>query len=273
MKVKAGLHKLIRHPFPVRTASQLVIRHLRLGSYSFRFLIGAVSRPHYAYMVHQAANLAARLGQPRVSILEFGVAGGAGVLAIEEHARQAEKRFKVKIEVYGFDTGQGLPEPIDHRDLPYHWKPGFYEMNVSALKSRLKRAELVLGNVSDTVGTFFEKYNPAPIGAVSQDLDFYSSTVIALKLFDADPSHFLPRVFCYFDDTIGEEVELYGDFTGERLAINEFNSSHTYVKLSPIYYLRASSTQEWHHKMWSLHYFNHIDYNRFVSDENQQIPI
>jgi hypothetical protein len=147
-------------------------------------------------------------------------------------------------------------------------------MNVPALKARLKRAKLILGNVSDTVSDFLKGYNPAPIGAVSQDLDFYSSTVMALKLFDADKSHFLPRVFCYFDDTIGGETELYGDFTGERLAINEFNDSHTNVKLTPIYYLRASPTAPiWHHQMWSLHYFDHVDYNKFVSESNQQIPI
>ena len=36
---------------------------------------------------------------------------------------------------------------------------------------------------------------------------------------------FLPSVFSYFDDIIGSEIELYNDYTGERLAINEFNSN------------------------------------------------
>ena len=42
----------------------------------------------------------------------------------------------------------------------------------------------------------------------------------------ADLEFFLPRMYCYFDDTIGTETELFNDFTGERLAINEFNSQN-----------------------------------------------
>jgi hypothetical protein len=214
------------------------------------------------------------LGEPRVSVLEFGVAGGRGLLALEYHAKQIEKIFPVKIEIYGFDTGAGLPTPIDYRDLPYHWKSGFYEMNIPKLKARLERSQLILGNVTETVKTFFDKYNPAPIGAVSQDLDFYSSTMSAFKLHDADNVRFLPRVFCYFDDTIGGDVEFYNDFTGERLAINEFNDSHSSAKFSPVYYLRATpAAPDWHHRIWSLHYFDHPKYNIFVSKDNAQLAI
>jgi hypothetical protein len=263
--------RLLQYPSTFSRVCRDAIRRCKIGSYNFRFNAGAVDRPHYAYLVYQAARLAAQMGHSRVSILEFGVAGGAGLLSLEHHAVHVEKLFPVKIEIYGFDTGKGLPKPLDYRDLPYHWKPGFFEMNVPVLKSRLKRAKLVLGNVIDTVGEFFREYCPAPIGAISQDLDFYSSTVAALKLFDAPRAHFLPRLFCYFDDTIGGQTELYGDFTGQRLAIHEFNNGHTDVKLSPIYYLRASpGTTLWHHKMWSLHFFDHPDYNKFVSEDNQQ---
>lgn len=265
--------RLFNEPFPVRKLLQVGIRKLGIGSYSFRYDIGAVKRPHYAYMVYQAAQLAARLGEPRVSILEFGVAGGAGLLALEYHAEQIEKLFPVKIEIFGFDTGAGLPPPEDYRDLPYHWKSSFFKMDVPELHKRLKRSTLVLGNVTETLSGFFDKYNPAPVGAVSQDLDYYSSTVTALKLFDADSIHFLPRVICYFDDTIGGDVEFYNDFTGERLAINEFNESHGSVKLSPVYYLSAVPGPSWHHQIWSLHYFEHPHYNTFVSDDNQQLAI
>ena len=266
--------RLFNNPTPVRSACRAAICRLGLGSYSFRMSIGAVIRPNYAFLVYHAAQLAARLGQRRVSILEFGVAGGGGLLALEYHAEQVEKLFPVKIDLYGFDTGKGLPEPLDYRDLQYHWKPRFYEMNVPHLKARLKRAELILGDVRDTVGKFFKEHNPSPIGAVSLDLDFYSSTVMALRLFDADPSHFLPRSICYFDDTIGGQTELYGDYTGVRLAIHEFNEGHDKAKLSPVYYLRAKpAAPEWHHKMWCLHLFDHIDYNKFISDDNQQLPL
>jgi hypothetical protein len=180
----------------------------------------------------------------------------------------------VKIDVYGFDTGKGLPELVDYRDLRYHWKSSFFEMDVPALKARLKRAKLVLGDVRYTVGGFFNEYDPAPIGAVSLDLDLYSSTAMALRLFEAAPARFLPRAICYFDDTIGGQTELYSDFTGARLAIHEFNDGHGRAKLAPLYYLRARpAAPEWHHKMWSLHLFDHADYNKFVSEDKQQLPI
>jgi hypothetical protein len=274
LEIMGTIARLFNEPFAIRKLLRVATRELGIGSYTFRYDIGAVRRPNYAYLVYQAAKLAARLGESRVSILEFGVAGGDGLLALEYHAEQIEKIFPVKIEIYGFDTGEGLPPPEDYRDLRYHWKSNFFKMNVPELRKRLKRSTLVLGNVTETLGTFFDQYNPAPIGAVSQDLDYYSSTVTALKLFDAENTRFLPRVFCYFDDTVGGDVELYNDFTGERLAIHEFNESHHSTKLSPVYYLTAiPAAPAWHHQIWSLHYFDHPKYNTFVSDENQQLAI
>jgi hypothetical protein len=218
--------------------------------------------------------LAARLQRPRVSVLEFGVAGGNGLIALEQHAEEVEKIFPVKIDIYGFDTGTGLQSPMDHKDLPYHWRAGFFKMDFEALQKRLTRAKLVMGDVAQTALTFIEDFDPAPIGGVAQDLDFYSSTAASLRLFDSDVSRFLPRVFCYFDDTIGGDIELYNDFTGQRLAINEFNARRERVKLSPIYYLRAmANAPTWHHQMWAAHFFDHPDYNTFISAENQQLAL
>lgn len=250
------------------------IRKRRLGSYQFRYYRDLLVRPNYAYLVLQAARLAWRLKMPRVSILEFGVAGGAGLTALEEHAAEVERLVPVKIEIYGFDTGAGLPPPEDYRDLPYHWKAGFFKMDFTALQRRLKRAKLVIGDVRSTAQSFFKEHDPAPIGAVSHDMDYYSSTWAALGIFDADPTRFLPRVFCYFDDVIGGEVELYNDFIGQRLAIHDFNAKHEKIKLSPIYYLRSlERSAPWHRQMWSAHFFDHPEYSRFVSAENQQLPI
>src|SRR5262249_24420305 len=145
-----------------------------LGSYDQRRRIGAIRRPHYGYCVYQAASLAKKLGYPRISVLEFGVAGGSGLINFEHHAHEVSKLFGVGIEVYGFDTGEGLPGPKDYRDLKYQWKKGFFSMDVSGLQSRLTTAKLVLGNVETTSQDFFTKYTPAPIGAISYDLDYYS---------------------------------------------------------------------------------------------------
>ena len=100
-------------------------------------------------------------------------------------------------------------------------------MDRSSLERQLKRAKLVIGDIKDTCATFLRESDPAPIGCMLHDLDFYSSTHEALKLLDADASHFLPRVFMYFDDVIGDDVWLCNEYTGQRLAIEEFNETHT----------------------------------------------
>lgn len=259
---------------PLRSIAKRLIARLGLGSFEFRYRIEALQRMQYAYIMYQAAKLAAKLKQPRISVLEFGVAGGVGLLWMERYAEEIERIFPVEIEIYGFDTGAGLPPPSDYRDLPYHWKEGFFAMDKPALEAQLKRAKLVMGDVADTCATFVRNCNPAPIGAVAHDLDFYSSTVDGLKLFDADASHLMPRIFCYFDDTIGSDIELYSDFTGERLAIEDFNAASQKRKIAVPHYLRAQEgLGTWRHQIWISHLFDHPDYNRFVGEENQQLSL
>lgn len=243
------------------------VQALRIGSYKKLLDSGVLARPYYGYSVYKAAQLAQRLGLKRISVIEFGVAGGNGLVNLEWHAKKISKLFGVEIEIYGFDSGEGLPAPADYRDLPYHWKKGSYKMDVPKLKSRLKKARLVLGDVSTTVKSFFAEFNPAPIGAISFDLDFYSSTKIALRIFEADEKFYLPRVYSYFDDTIGEE-ELFNEFTGERLAIQEFNQEHETMKLGFVNHFLAEGTpKSWFYKIWVCHMFRHSQYNVYVGED------
>jgi hypothetical protein len=249
------------------------IRKLQLGKYSTRLLINVVPRPEYGYCLFQAAKLAQKLGYQTISVIEFGVAGGNGLVNLEHHAVEIEKQLGVKIQIYGFDTGLGLPRPTDYRDLPYHWKEGFYKVDLAELKTKLHKTKLVIGDVQETVVTFLKDFEPAPIGAIMFDLDYYSSTKNALNLLSDKPEFFLPRVFTYFDDVLGGEVELYGEHTGERLAIAEFNAKSTDVKISKPYYLRIDTSQKWHQQIWICHFFEHAQYGDFVSVENQQAPL
>jgi hypothetical protein len=265
------VNSLVAEPYPLRLMVRELARRLRLGSYRQRLRIGAIDRPHYGYCVYHAADLARKLGIPRISVLEFGVAGGNGVLNLEYHARQVTLLTGVEIDIYGFDTGEGLPAPLDYRDLPYHWKEGFYRMDVEALSKRLQRTKLVLGDIRETAPQFFQTHDPAPIGAIAYDLDFYSSTVSAFRMLEAGEKYYLPRVFCYFDDTLGTETELYNDFTGVRLAINEFNRDHDKIKFGLPYHLLSRSMQErWYQQLWICHFFEHAKYNSFVSQDAQQ---
>ncbi len=269
-----GFTELFNTPALSKRIFRYLVRKTGFGSWRFRFETGSLARPNYAYLVYQAALLAKRLGEPRVSVIEFGVAGGAGLVEMERYAEKIEQMLDVKIEIYGFDSAEGLPAPTDYRDLPYHWKPGFFHMDMALLRSKLKRAQLVIGDTRDTTQSFTEQFNPAPIGAISFDLDFHSSTVAALRILEADHKYLLPRMVIYFDDVVGTEIELYNDFTGVRLAIHEFNRDHVKRRLSPLYYLRAIDPMTlWHHFMWSFHAFDHPKYGQFVSKENQQIPL
>ena len=125
-----------------------------------------------------------------------------------------------------------------------------------SLKSKLSFANLVLGNVEDTVTSFFSDHSPGPVGAVFFDLDFYSSTLSALKIFDALPSHYLPRVMCYFDDILGTN-----EFIGELCAIKDYNEIHQHKKIGKSHGLYALRKQFWCEKIFMFNDFEHPDYN------------
>lgn len=242
--------------------------------YRWQVKAGLCERPHYAHCLWNAADLARRLGHRRMSVLELGVAGGNGLVAIERHVRAIERLMPIEIEIYGFDTAAGLPPPADYRDIPFHWQPGFFRMDRAALEKRLSRAKLVIGNVSETCRTFFQDYRPAPVGCIFHDLDYYSSTRDSFALFEGPREHFLPRVFNYFDDIVGTEVSLFSDFAGERLAIEEFNRDHADKKIARVYYFAGRRfPREWHHKIFVYHDFQHPQYATFVSGSNQQLPL
>jgi hypothetical protein len=268
--VKDLLLRMLTYPRPVRyILTRRVAR--KLFPYRDRLDIGYVDRPHYGYCIYQAARLAALLHHPKISVIEFGCGGGNGLINAEMHIAEVMKLFPVEIELYGFDMGSGLPAPQDYRDIPHYFRPGLYEMDRQSLEQKLQRAKLVIGDVKDTCASFFNQYNPAPIGCVLHDLDFYSSTRDALTLFDADASHFLPRVFMYFDDIIGDDLWLCNEFTGELLAIGEFNRGHAHKKIAQNQPLRFQYPNDrWPYQIFIYHDFEHPKYNDFVGEKEQK---
>src|SRR5690606_36705549 len=147
----------------------------------------------YGYNLFYACRLARKLKIHHVSAIKFGVAGGNGLLALEQNAEIIEQLTKVKIDIYGFDTGSGLTEPQDYRDLPYVFKAGNYQMDTPLLQGRLQRAQLVMGDIVKTAKAFFNTYRSAPIAFADFDMYCYSSSVNALRLFEAPQpdEHFL----------------------------------------------------------------------------------
>ena len=238
----------------------------KIGSFEFRMKINAPERKWYAYILYNSAMLAKKLNFNRISAIEYGVANGRGLLILEEYAEEIKKLSGIQIDIYGFDRVKGLAKPKDYRDLPCLWREGLFTMDEQKLRSKLKHAKLVLGDIEQTSLNFFSKYNPAPIGAIIHDFDLYSSTKTALSMLKAEMKYFLPRVYCYFDDTLGTERELFNDFTGERLAIKEFNSDNKDIKIAKSYHFLNKTNEMWHHQIWITHFFKHKKYNDYLGD-------
>jgi hypothetical protein len=149
-------------------------------------------------------------------------------------------------------------------------------MDIQALKAKLdSNTSLVLGDVKKTVPKFIKR-KISPIGFIAFDLDYYSSTKDAFRLFDTINANMLPRVFCYFDDVIGTDEEILCDYVGELLAISEFNKSHGHKKLAKIEGLTHKRVirAAWNDMIYVMHNFKHALYNTYIyPTKTRQIPL
>lgn len=215
-------------------------------------------RPNYLIGILAAADQARREGIAEISVIEFGVAGGNGLLALERWAAAVERALEVTIAVYGFDTGAGLPELCgDYRDHPDHWRPSDYPMDVDALRRRLgPRTRLVLGNTRETVPEFARTMLKSPIGFAAIDVDLYSSTRDVLTLLTGSGRRMLRRTYLYFDDIADPKATFMHRFAGELLAIEEFNQASAEVKIDRWRGLRGGRIfpeRDWIEKMYIAH--------------------
>lgn len=232
-------------------------------------------RPNYAYGTYHAARQASALGLPRISVIEFGVAGGNGLLALQRLAREVEPLTGVSIDVYGFDAGAtGMPPPCDHRDTPYLWQEGFFKMDEERLRGHLApNTTLLIGDVAETLPALPPI---APVGFVSFDLDYYSSTMPALTIFDRPADERLPRVYCYLDDIMGDDWELHSRFTGELLAVRDFNRAHEDQKIDAIngFAWKRLRPAKWNDQMFVCHDFSHPLYSQRIHPRTDwQMPL
>lgn len=140
------------------------------------------------------------------------------------------------------------------------------------IKKKLSKAKVIFGDVAETAQQFIHEHQPAPIGAIFHDLDFYSSTKASFAVLQGDPKYHLPRIFNYFDDLIGDEIALYNLYTGQLAAIEEYNHAQTKQKFTQLQYLKKYANFGWIHQCYVYHDFEHARYNDFVSIENQQLP-
>ena len=271
--MRRALQRVLAEPVPARfLLLRFLDRRFDLLDYRWKLNLGSLPYPHYGYCLLAAAELARALGHSRISALEFGVGGGNGLVALERHAARVQRETGVEVAVFGFDSGTGMPQPQDYRDIPYMWQGGYYAMDQERLARSLTSASLVLGPVEETVPQFCAMRRPPPIGFIAFDLDYYSSTRTALTILQADPAFLLPRVACYFDDIVGDLQSAHNEFTGVRLAIAEFNRDHADRKIARVRGLRHFGPRIprlWHEQVHAAHLFGHPDYVRPINPHTQ----
>lgn len=233
------------------------------GSFRSKEKMGMLKCNYYAYGLISAADLAKKHNVDSIWALEFGVASGRGLYNLITLAQMIKKETNVNIRIAGFDTGKGMPISNDFRDHPDKYQEGDYPMvNEQELKNNIKgKAELILGDIENTVEKFTKKLTPrCPIGFISIDVDTYTATVSSLKLFKEKNSEvYLPMVFSYFDDS-GSRSH-FSKFTGELLAIDEFNTNSEMRKIDIDRGVRNShpnlNWQSWFERMFVTHIFDH----------------
>jgi hypothetical protein len=194
-----------------------------------------LGRRHYAQSLTIGVLQSILCGYDKVVAVELGVASGRGLLDICTAAQFFRDELEIEVLVYGFDNASGLPPPIDHRDHPEMWSQGQFDMTsvggADALREKLPSfAKLVIGDVGETIPQFEKELNGGRLGFVSLDLDYYSSTRQALKIFEFGRDSYLPAVPFYCDDV--SHALTFNPWCGEELAIDEFNQEHDLRKIS-----------------------------------------
>jgi hypothetical protein len=193
-----------------------------------------LGRDTYALPLAHGVWQAIHCGYDRLAAVELGVYSGRGLRELCRAAQFFRNEFGFDLQVYGFDSGAGLPEPIhdyrDHPELLYH--SGEFAMpDHDALRASLPEwCELILGDVGDTIPAFLQGLEDRRLVFAAFDLDLYSSTVRALPLLAGAPELYLPALPLYFDDT--NSGISHCDWAGERLAALEFNEVHALRKIS-----------------------------------------
>lgn len=184
-----------------------------------------VLRHQHAYCLLAAADQAKRYGYQAISAFEFGVAAGAGLMNLQAISKSVTKATGVAIHLYGFDTGEGMPPPQSFKDHPELYGAGDFTMDRAALEARLEpTTRLVIGPISKTLRKFLAegRLQDQPVGFVSVDVDYYSSTLDVLEILKGEAEWYLPRVLMYLDDL---EDMSHNSRCGEMAAVNEFNAA------------------------------------------------
>jgi hypothetical protein len=231
----------------------------RHGDFRTRESYGRIRRPNYLYGMLRAADLAKYFGRKYVTVIEFGVASGAGILNMMSLASLIEKETDVSLRIVGFDTGRGLPPVKGYKDHPELWNPGDFAMEDrdSLMQKIGNGAEIIWGDIAETIGPFTDSIDPtAPLGFISVDVDIYSATKSALRCLSGATDKYLPAISMYFDDV---SFFFANQWAGELAAIREFNEQHELRKIDVDRSLnrRPVKAEGWYSNMHVCHVLDH----------------
>jgi tetratricopeptide (TPR) repeat protein len=217
-----------------------------------------IGRPHYAHGLLLATLQAMKIGLQEISVFEFGVLRGDGLLNLCSICRRITQDTGFRFKIFGFDSDVGMPEITDYRDHPEIWHTGQFKVDHSLLTSRLPaNAKLVVGDIAKTIGPFCKENLNAecPVGFVAIDVDLYSSTKSALKIFRGKSECYLPAVVMYFDD-VNDMITL-NSWCGEALAIKEFNRANKFRKIEEKWTRQNAGNAGWHDQIYCCHVLDH----------------
>lgn len=243
------------------------------GSFRAKVAYDLVLRQQHAYSILKCADQARSLGIQCVTLIEFGVAAGTGLLNICKIAERVTRETGISFKIFGFDTGKGMPEPLSYRDHPELYQQGDFPMSYEVLKGNLPaNAELHIGDIHDTVVPFLQQLSStAPIGFISLDVDYYSSAKQSLRVLTAAPELYLPRVLIYLDDV---EDESHNSYCGELLAVKEFNQENQFRKIEQHAFLRSYRifrNARWIDHMFTCHVLDHPVRNRLEQNRTKTV--
>jgi hypothetical protein len=111
-----------------------------------------VLRKQHAFAMLNLTDHAKSLGYKKATVIELGVASGAGLLNLQHLARRITKLTGIGFAIFGFDTGAGMPPPQSYKDHPELSLAGDFPMNFEALSKHLDaNAKLVIGPLSEMI--------------------------------------------------------------------------------------------------------------------------
>jgi hypothetical protein len=274
-KVPRRMGRVLYERFPEPLHLNILSIFIALfGNYKAKIAFDLVVRQQYAFSLLKTAELAKAQGLKSVTVIEFGVAAGAGLINICNISKEITKITGVDFRIFGFDSGKGMPPARDHRDHPEIFTEGSYPLidRTALIQALPANASLILGEITETLPPFIAGLSAeCPLGFAVIDVDYYWSAKECLQVFLGAPDSYLPWTLVYLDDVGFESAN---PWAGELLAVREFNEENEMRKINlfgGLRHKRLCKNTSWMDQVYLLHVLDHA--RRNVSGASKEVKI